>query len=284
MQCREACRLVPDTNTCSHAVGRQSLRSPLHRGVIQWFESAVSKTVNPGSNPGSPVRNAGENYGISRLARHQPVSLGARRRGRIRSGPRPRPGMPKSPTDPPHQDATRLLVEEILRTGLMLTDLVCELIERRPEDAFPGEDHADVLVEMLVGTVRPAAEAAGAADGLPTRRRLSARSATCTLADLEAAIAQLARDSKPGPESRRDNLRAWPRTLLSPSLRPTTRARRGCSPTRSSTTPAGSRSARAAAARAGSTSTGPASAPSGSASAGAGRRGASRRTARSSPS
>jgi hypothetical protein len=61
----------------------------------------------------------------------------------------------------PPDDPARVLVEAILRTGLMLTDLVCDLIESAPDDAFPGEDTAEVIVDMLVGTIRPAAEAAG---------------------------------------------------------------------------------------------------------------------------
>ena len=49
----------------------------------------------------------------------------------------------------------------MLRTGLTLIDVLSTLIESLPEDAFPGEEPAQVLVEMLVGTFRPAGEAAG---------------------------------------------------------------------------------------------------------------------------
>jgi hypothetical protein len=45
---------------------------------------------------------------------------------------------------------------EVLRTGLMLQDLLCNLLEDLPDDAFPGDDNAEVLFEMLTGTISPA--------------------------------------------------------------------------------------------------------------------------------
>jgi hypothetical protein len=53
------------------------------------------------------------------------------------------------------------LMVELLRTGMALTDALGTLLEDIPEDAFPGEDPTEVLIEMLVGTCRPAIEAAG---------------------------------------------------------------------------------------------------------------------------
>jgi hypothetical protein len=58
-------------------------------------------------------------------------------------------------------DAVQEFVEELLRTGLALFDLVSSLVEALPEDAFPGEDNAEVLVEMVAGSSRPALEAVG---------------------------------------------------------------------------------------------------------------------------
>lgn len=58
-------------------------------------------------------------------------------------------------------DDAREFVEEVLRTGLTLADVLSALLDSLPEDAFPGEQPAEVLVEMLVGTFRSAAEAAG---------------------------------------------------------------------------------------------------------------------------
>jgi hypothetical protein len=61
--------------------------------------------------------------------------------------------------DPP--DAAQALVEEILRTAFALHEVLGSLLEDLPEGAFPGEDSAAVLLEMVIGTCRPAAEAAG---------------------------------------------------------------------------------------------------------------------------
>jgi hypothetical protein len=58
-------------------------------------------------------------------------------------------------------DYGRDFVTEVLRTGLMLTDLVSELIDGLPEDAYPGESNAEVVIEMLIGTLRPVTDAAG---------------------------------------------------------------------------------------------------------------------------
>lgn len=55
----------------------------------------------------------------------------------------------------------RDLVEELLRTAFILQDLMASLLEEMPEDAFPGEDNAAVLLEMVVGSSDPAIVAAG---------------------------------------------------------------------------------------------------------------------------
>jgi hypothetical protein len=64
--------------------------------------------------------------------------------------------------EPRHDDYVRTLVEEVLRNGLALTGVLSTLIEELPEDAFPGEDPGEVLIEMVTGSVRPAVEAVGA--------------------------------------------------------------------------------------------------------------------------
>ncbi len=94
--------------------------------------------------------------------------------------------MTNSPPDPDSADPVRLLVEEILRTGLMLTGLAADLIEATPEDAFPGEDAAEVILEMLIGTVRPAAKAAGD-DTITAATALLGAVSDRTLADLKEA-------------------------------------------------------------------------------------------------
>ena len=56
---------------------------------------------------------------------------------------------------------TRDLVEELLRSALALQDVIVGLLEDLPDGAFPGEDPALVLLEMVVGSAHPAAIAAG---------------------------------------------------------------------------------------------------------------------------
>jgi hypothetical protein len=58
--------------------------------------------------------------------------------------------------------ATRELVEEVMRTSMALEDVVNSLLGCLPEEAFPGEDPALVLLEMIVGSSHPATTAAGA--------------------------------------------------------------------------------------------------------------------------
>jgi hypothetical protein len=58
-------------------------------------------------------------------------------------------------------DAAQVLIEELLRTAFTLSEVMGTLLEDLPENAFPGEDSAAVLIEMVVGTCRPATDAAG---------------------------------------------------------------------------------------------------------------------------
>lgn len=58
-------------------------------------------------------------------------------------------------------EATEELVQALLRTSLTLQDVYVSLVEEIPDDAFPGEDPAEVLLEMLSGSACLAIEAAG---------------------------------------------------------------------------------------------------------------------------
>jgi hypothetical protein len=58
-------------------------------------------------------------------------------------------------------DAAQALIEELLRTAFWLQDTMGAFLEEMPEDSFSGEDNAAVLLEMVVGSCRPATEAAG---------------------------------------------------------------------------------------------------------------------------
>jgi hypothetical protein len=61
-------------------------------------------------------------------------------------------------------EVTRELVEETLRTGFALIDMLGSLLEDLPGEAFPGEDNATVLLEMVTGTCLPVVAAAGEHD------------------------------------------------------------------------------------------------------------------------
>ncbi len=79
-------------------------------------------------------------------------------------------------------------VMQLLRTGLMLQGLLSDLLEDLPEDAFPDEENAAVLVEMLIGTITPVAEATGE----PVVNEATTLLEACsdkTLADLRGAMA-----------------------------------------------------------------------------------------------
>jgi hypothetical protein len=100
------------------------------------------------------------------------------------------------------EDPVRSFVEEVLRTGLTLTDVLSSLLDDLPEDAFRGENPGEVLIEMVVGTMRPAADAAG---------ERAVREATAlvgalgerVLADLRRAAALAAQRERRGPAGER---------------------------------------------------------------------------------
>jgi hypothetical protein len=46
----------------------------------------------------------------------------------------------------------------LIRSGLMLSELASNLTEALPDDAYPGEDTAAVVLEMLCGTIATAIE------------------------------------------------------------------------------------------------------------------------------
>lgn len=49
----------------------------------------------------------------------------------------------------------------LVRGGLVLTDLFSDLLEALPDDAFPGEEPGEVLLEMAAGSITPVVAAAG---------------------------------------------------------------------------------------------------------------------------
>jgi hypothetical protein len=105
-------------------------------------------------------------------------------------------------TLPAHADPAHAFVLEVLRTGLMLTDLVAGLIESTPEGAFAGEETGDVLVAMLAGTVRPAVVAAGP-DVVDACTALLGALGDRTLRDMEEAARRAKAATRPGRRGRR---------------------------------------------------------------------------------
>jgi hypothetical protein len=97
---------------------------------------------------------------------------------------------------PPGTDFGYDLMVELLRTGMAITDALGTLLDDLPEDAFPDEDPTEVLIEMLVGTCRPAIEAAGESTCM-TAQALIAAIGERFLEDLRAA-AELSRYRETG--------------------------------------------------------------------------------------
>jgi hypothetical protein len=60
-------------------------------------------------------------------------------------------------------DLAEELVTELMRNGLAIAEALGSLLESLPDDAFPGEDHAHVLIEMVTGSCAPVIAAAGEA-------------------------------------------------------------------------------------------------------------------------
>jgi hypothetical protein len=73
-------------------------------------------------------------------------------------------GAPRSRRGGVDRELTNELVEEVLRTALALEDVLSGLLAELPAGAIEGRDNASVLLDMIVGSVHPAAAAAGVRD------------------------------------------------------------------------------------------------------------------------
>ena len=93
-----------------------------------------------------------------------------------------------APAGPDSDEFVEAFVWQVIRTGFMIQELLCNLLEDLPEDAFPGEDTGHVLVEMLTGAIRPVAERAGEPLVRQATRLLNASGET-VIEDLRAALA-----------------------------------------------------------------------------------------------
>jgi hypothetical protein len=99
--------------------------------------------------------------------------------------------------------ATRALVEEVLRTAMVLEDIVEGLLEDVPDDAFPDEDPALILLAMIVASSLPATRAAGPRD-TRTATALVGALRERALTDLHTAASRIqARDPDPTPPARK---------------------------------------------------------------------------------
>jgi hypothetical protein len=52
-----------------------------------------------------------------------------------------------------HIDA---FVVELLRTGVSLSETAADIIDGLPPDAYPGQEPGDVVLSMMIGTIRTA--------------------------------------------------------------------------------------------------------------------------------
>ena len=86
------------------------------------------------------------------------------------------------------RNEVREFVEEVLRTGFALIDVLGAILDELPEDAFPGEAPADAVLDMLVGSLQPVAEAAGR-DTVRQATALLAATRDRTFIELRAAAA-----------------------------------------------------------------------------------------------
>lgn len=99
---------------------------------------------------------------------------------------------------PDSTDAIREFVLELLGTGSMLSELVSNLVDELPPDAYPGDEPAAVVVEMLWGTIATALAAAEPAD-VRRAAELIAQARLRTLEHLQLAQALPCRFHGDGP-------------------------------------------------------------------------------------
>ena len=86
------------------------------------------------------------------------------------------------------EDHIERFATQLLRTGCMLSGVASDLIEELPPDAYPGEEPAAVVVEMMCGTIATALASCDPAD-IRRATKLIDQAAGRTLEHL-----QLARD------------------------------------------------------------------------------------------
>ena len=58
-------------------------------------------------------------------------------------------------------EVARELVEALVSAGITISETLASLLEDLPDGAFPGEDKAEVLFDMVAGTCAPLVERVG---------------------------------------------------------------------------------------------------------------------------
>jgi hypothetical protein len=69
-------------------------------------------------------------------------------------GPGDEAPLPRYPGVLESEDRVAAFTLELMRTGHMLSNLGADLVESLPDDEYPGESPAAVVIEMVVGTIR----------------------------------------------------------------------------------------------------------------------------------
>ncbi len=96
----------------------------------------------------------------------------------------------------PREDHIEQFVIKLLSTGSMLSGVIRDLADALPSDAYPGEEPADVVVEMVYGSIAIALRAVDPED-LETATRLVDLAGKRVLKDLQLAC-ELSRRMHPG--------------------------------------------------------------------------------------
>lgn len=96
----------------------------------------------------------------------------------------------------PRDDHLEQFVIKLLSTGSMLSGVIRDLADALPSDAYPGEEPADVVVEMVYGSIAIALRAVDPED-LETATRLVDLAGKRVLKDLQLAC-ELSRRMHPG--------------------------------------------------------------------------------------
>ena len=97
-------------------------------------------------------------------------------------------------------DEVTAFTEELLRASLTLSDVMGELVEGLPADAYPGEHPGAVIVEMVFGTIRTVLEGTDR-DSLESATQLIAAACARVLEHLRLAL-ELSRRMDPAPDGR----------------------------------------------------------------------------------